>query len=398
MTRRCVVTGVSAEDSGISGFLTGLRGLLTDHGLDCGVKCRKTLAGSTVETGTDTGLGAWMGNIRRGSRHGGLFAPPPIGAHQWRIMAEPPKICEPDRKRGQVAEWDRVIAGLSAERPVLIAGPTASGKSALAAQIVARGGGVVVNADALQVYSCWRVLTARPSVEEETALPHRLYGHIGRDSDYSVGHWLREVRGVLATGLRPVIVGGTGLYFAALTEGLAEIPPTPPAVRAVADQRIATEGAAALIAELDATTLARIDVLNPARVQRAWEVFAATGRGLAAWQDDTGPAVLPLTAVEPIVLRPDVDWLNSRIDRRFDQMIAQGALEEARAELPFWAPRRPSARAIGAPELVAHLRGDLTLDAAIEQAKLASRQYAKRQRTWFRNRMNGWTPLDPAQS
>lgn len=292
--------------------------------------------------------------------------------------------------------WDTAIKTIPDARPVLIAGPTASGKSDLAARIVAKGGGVVVNADALQVYDCWRVLTARPSLTEEAALPHRLYGHIGRDTPYSVGHWLREVEAVIATGLRPVIVGGTGLYFSALTMGLAEIPPTPAQTRQIADARMEHEGAAALLAELDAKTVARIDILNPARVQRAWEVLHATGRGLADWQDQTGPALLPLAQVEPFVLRPPVHWLNARIDRRFDQMMGEGALEEVAAELPFWQPTRASARAIGAPELIAHLRGDLDLHAAVDQAKLASRQYAKRQRTWFRNRMNGWQPLDPS--
>jgi len=292
--------------------------------------------------------------------------------------------------------WDTAIKTIPDARAVLIAGPTASGKSDLAARIVAKGGGVVVNADALQVYDCWRVLTARPSLTEEAALPHRLYGHIGRDTPYSVGHWLREVEAVIATGLRPVIVGGTGLYFSALTMGLAEIPPTPAQTRQIADARLEHEGAAALLAELDAKTVARIDILNPARVQRAWEVLHATGRGLADWQDQTGPALLPLAQVEPFVLRPPVHWLNARIDRRFDQMMGEGALEEVAAELPFWQPTRASARAIGAPELIAHLRGDLDLHAAVDQAKLASRQYAKRQRTWFRNRMNGWQPLDPS--
>ncbi|MGO4907787.1 tRNA (adenosine(37)-N6)-dimethylallyltransferase MiaA [Pseudorhodobacter sp. W20_MBD10_FR17] len=289
-----------------------------------------------------------------------------------------------------------MIEHLSTEKPILIAGPTASGKSALAAEIVARFGGVVVNADALQVYDCWRVLTARPSAEEEAALPHRLYGHVPRDAAYSVGHWLREVQAVVSEGLRPVIVGGTGLYFSALTEGLAEIPATPAAVRAVADARMAAEGNAALLAELDDTTAVRIDVMNPARVQRAWEVLQATGRGLAAWQDETGPALMPLDSVEPIVLRPDVDWLNTRIDTRFDQMMGMGALEEVRAELPLWQPSRAASRAIGAPELVAHLRGEIPYDAAVEAAKIATRQYAKRQRTWFRNRMKRWNVLDPA--
>ena len=280
------------------------------------------------------------------------------------------------------------LTTISREAPVLIAGPTASGKSALAMELAARDGRVVVNADALQVYDCWRLLTARPSVRDEAALPHALYGHISRDTPYSVGHWLREVTALLD---RPVvIVGGTGLYFTALTEGLADIPPTPPEVRALADSRMTAEGLAALLAELDPATAARVDRLNPARVQRAWEVQAATGRGLAAWQDDTGEPALPLSQTQALVIRPDVDWLNARIDRRFDTMMAQGALDEARAELPFWNPTRPSARAIGAPELVAHLRGEMALPQAVAAAKIASRQYAKRQRTWFRSRMGNW--------
>lgn len=279
---------------------------------------------------------------------------------------------------------------LSRERPVLIAGPTASGKSALAMGIAARQGGVIVNADALQVYACWRILTARPSPEDEAALPHRLYGHVGRDQPYSVGHWLREVAVVLAEGRRPIIVGGTGLYFSALTEGLADIPPIPSQVRAEADARRMTEGAAGMLAELDAETRDRIDRHNPARVQRAWEVLRATGRGLADWQRQTAAPLIALEAAEALVLRPDRDWLGARIDARFDAMMAAGALEEVRAELPWWDPARPSARAIGAPELVAHLRGELTLPAAVAAAKIASRQYAKRQRTWFRNRMRAW--------
>jgi len=262
------------------------------------------------------------------------------------------------------------LTTISREAPVLIAGPTASGKSALAMEIAARDGRLIVNADALQVYSNWRILTARPTAEEEAALPHALYGHIARDTAYSVGHWLREVAPLLS---RPVvIVGGTGLYLSTLTEGLADIPPTPPWIRAEADHRLA------------------IDRNNPARVQRAWEVLRATGRGLADWQDDTPAPLLPRATAEALVLRPDVAWLNARIDRRFDSMIAAGALDEARAELPHWDPTRPSSRAIGAPELIAHLRGETTLATAIAAAKTASHQYAKRQRTWFRSRMASW--------
>ncbi len=280
------------------------------------------------------------------------------------------------------------LKAISRDAPVLIAGPTASGKSALAMALSARDGRVIVNADALQVYDCWRVLSARPTVAEEAALPHALYGHIARDQDYSVGHWLREVAVYLH---RPVvIVGGTGLYFTALTEGLADIPPTPPAVRQLADQRRTEAGITPLLAELDAATRARIDTANPARVQRAWEVLTATGRGLADWQAGTGAALLPRAAADAVVLVPDVAWLNARIDARFDAMIAAGAVAEVAAELPFWQPTRASARAIGAPELVAHLHGHTDLASAISAAKLASRQYAKRQRTWFRSRLGEW--------
>ncbi|MFZ0100090.1 MAG: tRNA (adenosine(37)-N6)-dimethylallyltransferase MiaA [Gemmobacter sp.] len=287
-----------------------------------------------------------------------------------------------------------LLKGLSAELPVLIAGPTASGKSALASEIVAQQGGVIVNADALQVYDCWRVLSARPSAEEEAALPHRLYGHVGPRVAYSVGHWLRDVTGVLKQGQRPVIVGGTGLYFMALTEGLAEIPPIPAQVRSMGDALRASDPSA-MVAALDPETAARTDLNNLARVQRAWEVLQATGRGLADWQRETPAPLLPRTACAAFVFRPAVDWLNSRIDRRFDLMMSAGALEEARAALADWDPMRPSSRAIGAPELIAHLRGEVSLGTAVEAAKLASRQYAKRQRTWFRARMGDWTAVDP---
>lgn len=277
---------------------------------------------------------------------------------------------------------------ISRERPVLIAGPTASGKSALAMELAARDGRVIVNADALQVYDGWRVLTARPSVAEEAALPHALYGHVGRDEDYSVGAWLRQVAARLD---RPVvIVGGTGLYFSALTEGLAEVPPIPPEVRAEADG-LRQSGQVQVMREgLDAATAVRTDLLNPMRVQRAWEVLRATGRGLADWQAAGAPPVLPLAQVEALVLHPSVPWLDDRIARRFSVMLEAGALDEARAALPDWQPERPWARAIGAPELVAHLRGEMTLEEAQRAAILASRQYAKRQRTWFRNRMKEW--------
>lgn len=280
---------------------------------------------------------------------------------------------------------------VSREAPVLIAGPTASGKSALAMELAARDGRVIVNADALQVYANWRILTARPSPADEAALPHALYGHVARDQSYSVGHWLRDLAPFVSRPL--VIVGGTGLNFNALTRGLAAIPDIPASIRAEADDRMASAGRAALLAELDPETAARIDRQNPARVQRAWEVLRATGRGLASWQDDTPAPLMPLAATEALLLVPDVGWLNARIERRFNQMLTDGALNEARANLAGWNPMLPSARAIGGPELIAYLKGLTGLEAAVEAATLASRQYAKRQRTWFRSNMLGWRQL-----
>jgi tRNA dimethylallyltransferase len=290
-----------------------------------------------------------------------------------------------------MSAWRDIARGLDPARPVLIAGPTASGKSALALAVAEAGGGVVVNADALQVYADWRVLTARPPAEEEARAPHALYGQVPRDAAWSVGHWLRAVTTYL-DGARPIIVGGTGLYFSALTEGLAEIPATPPSIRAEADAIALPD----LIAGLDAPSAARLDLNNRARVQRAWEVLRATGRGIAEWQAATPAPLLPLDAAQPLVLRPDPGWLDARIARRFDLMLDDGAVEEVRANLPHWTPRAPWARAIGAPELVAHLRGETDLATARVRAILASRQYAKRQRSWFRSRMGGWREIDPA--
>ena len=275
------------------------------------------------------------------------------------------------------------------DRPVLIAGPTASGKSALALALAERGGGVIVNADALQVYAGWRVLTARPTPDEEARAPHALYAHVPFEAAYSVGDWLRAVRPLLAGPDRPIIVGGTGLYFRALTEGLAEIPGIPDAVRAEADR----SAPAALLAELDRAdprTAARIDRDNPARVRRAWEVLRGTGRGLSDWQAETAPPDLPLSDTVPLVIDADRDWLNARIAARFDRMLAEGALEEAGANLHRWDRAGGARKAIGAAELVAHLRGEIPLAAAREAAITASRRYAKRQRTWFRARMGGW--------
>ncbi|MDJ0823165.1 MAG: tRNA (adenosine(37)-N6)-dimethylallyltransferase MiaA [Paracoccaceae bacterium] len=288
-----------------------------------------------------------------------------------------------------------VADGLDRDRPVLIAGPTASGKSALALAIAERQGGVIVNADAIQVYANWRLLTARPSAEEDARAQHLLYGHVLGDRPYSVGDWLREVAPVLRGAERPIIVGGTGLYFTALTEGLADIPAIPADIRAAAERRLAAEGLNALVAALDPASRARIDCQNPARVLRAWEVLQATGKGIAEWQDTTPPPLLPLSEAQPILFDAPKDWLTPRIETRFRQMIDAGVLHEARANLPNWSPTLPSAKAIGAAELIAHLRGEMPLEPVIERATILTRQFAKRQRTWFKARMSGWPRVTP---
>ena len=275
------------------------------------------------------------------------------------------------------------------ETTVLLAGPTASGKSALALRLAVRQGREVVNADALQVHDAFRVLTARPTPEHEAQAPHRLYGHVPWGAPYSAGHWLREVRPLLERRPAPVIVGGTGLHFAVLTQGLAAIPAVPPEIRAQGDATPLPE----LVAALDAATRARIDLRNRARVQRAWEVLRVTGRGLADWQSRTGPPLLAPERACALVLDPGRDALAPRIAARFDVMLEEGALEEVGAVLHRWRPTLPAARAIGAAELVSHLRGEIALEAARDAAIAATRRYAKRQRTWLRSRMSGWVRL-----
>ncbi|TVQ57637.1 MAG: tRNA (adenosine(37)-N6)-dimethylallyltransferase MiaA [Rhodobacteraceae bacterium] len=294
----------------------------------------------------------------------------------------------------------------AAARPILIAGPTASGKSGLALALAERLGGAVINADALQVYAGWRVLTARPAAEEEARAPHRLYGFLPLDAPYSVGRWLRAVEGVLAEcaaeGLRPIIVGGTGLYFRALTEGLTPIPEPTPEIRAAAEARLAALGVAGFAAEIaarDPETSARLDCANPRRLLRAWEALEQTGEGLAAWHARTPPPPLPLDRTVPLLLSPDRATLYARCDARFDAMLAGGALDEARAVAALGLPETaPGLKAVGGRELIAHVRGDSSLAEAADAAKAATRNYAKRQITWFRKRMIAWQALSAKES
>jgi len=294
-----------------------------------------------------------------------------------------------------------VAAYLSDNKPILIAGPTASGKSSFAVEIAEKTGGAIINADAQQVYSGWNILTARPPAPDLLQCPHYMYGHIEMNQAYSVGIWLREIEQQLEHckkhDERPIIVGGTGLYFTALTQGLADIPQVPASVRQQADLMAKEQGRnvfAERLKDSDPNTYAKIDIQNPMRTQRAWEVLTATGIGLSKWQSNQKAPLIPETNAHLISLTSDTDWLNARIDKRFDLMIDQGALDECRIAMDsWWDETLPSCKAIGAKELVSHLKGDLNLTDAIEAAKLQSRRYAKRQRTWFRSHMKDWDDL-----
>ncbi len=290
---------------------------------------------------------------------------------------------------------------MSGGRPVLIAGPTASGKSGLAVALAERLGGMVINADSQQVYAGWRILSARPSEAEMARAEHRLFGHVAMDADYSVGRWLADLAQVLedcrARGLRPIIAGGTGLYFKALTQGLAEIPPIPQAVRKAGEARLEAAGLAEFAAELsrrDPETFAALDPANPVRVLRAWEVLEATGRGLAAWKRETPPPLLPLAEVATLRIEPEREALYAACEARLDAMVAGGVLEEVAAVRAMGLdPESPAMKAVGAPEFMAHLAGEIPLDEAVAKAKLATRRYAKRQLTWARQQMADWQVL-----
>ena len=283
---------------------------------------------------------------------------------------------------------------------MLIAGPTASGKSALALARARESGGLVVNADAMQVYDVLQLVTARPAAAEMGEVPHRLYGMVHPGRKFSTGDWLRAVRPVLAEadGRELIFVGGTGLYFEALTKGFAEVPEVPAEAVARAEAAIAGldgAGRGRLIAERDPAMAARLKAPDPQRVTRALAVLEATGRSLASFQDDLQAGLLEGFALERLVLNPDREVLRQRIRRRFETMLEAGAAAEVAALRQLGLdPALPAMKAIGVPEITDWLEGRLSPEAAIERAVIATRQYAKRQRTWFRNRMADWTWIE----
>lgn len=288
------------------------------------------------------------------------------------------------------------------EKITLLAGPTASGKSDLAIQIAQKTNGVIINADALQVYEAYEVLTARPPKSDLAKADHLLYGHVSNSVlDYSVGAWLREVRDIIASEPRPkIFVGGTGLYFDALLNGISEIPKIEPETRQSLEQELKDRGLAALLEELkevDRASYDRMDLDNHRRVTRALEVFRQTGCPLSEWQNSNSPSIINNYKIIPIVLCPEKEVLNDRIARRFDAMLNAGALAEVKTQMNPWDENAPANKAIGAKEIVAYLSGDCSLEAANEQAVIATRQYAKRQRSWFRSRMKDWLWAEDAQ-
>ena len=283
-------------------------------------------------------------------------------------------------------------------RAILIAGPTASGKSALALDLAAKIGGVIVNADSMQVYCDLRVITARPTVEEEEKAPHRLYGHVDAAENYSVGRWCVDAQAALAearqAGKVPIVVGGTGLYFKALTQGLAAVPPIPAEVRAAVRERLKSEGVAPLFTELqqrDPAAAKRLMPSDRSRIARALEVITATGRSLSDWHREGMPPALDAQKTLNFFLATERAELYRRIDARFAGMLAKGALDEVKKLAARGLdPALPAMKAHGVPWLIRHLRGDIGLDEAAEGGKRDTRRYTKRQETWFRHQLPDW--------
>jgi tRNA dimethylallyltransferase len=303
-------------------------------------------------------------------------------------------------ERGNESHMENLVQNFDA---ILITGPTASGKSALAVRLAKNCDGVVINADSMQVYDTLRVLSARPAEEEMEGVPHHLYGHVPATTAYSTGEWLRDVTVLLRTirdaGKVPVFVGGTGLYFKALTGGLSDMPEIPQAIRCDVRLRLKEEGPEALHAELsgkDAVVAGTLEVRDGQRIVRALEVLQATGRSISEFQGQQGPMIVdPQRSLKFIVL-PDRGLLHKRINQRFERMLEQGAIEEVQALMA----QNPTAdlpvmKAIGVREIADMLDGGMSRNDVVERASALTRQYAKRQMTWFRNQMDEtWRRID----
>ena len=291
-------------------------------------------------------------------------------------------------------------------KAVLIAGPTASGKSALALELARTHGGVVINTDSMQVYRDLRVITARPTPEEEAQVPHRLYGHVDAAVNCSAGMWVADAERVLtearAEGRLPIFVGGSGLYFKALTRGLSAVPPIPPEIREAVRARLERDGPEALHEELrrlDPVAAERLKPRDRSRITRALEVIEATGRSLTDWHRDGLPPLLPPDQVTAVFLAPEREAVYARIDARFGAMLESGALEEVRRlAARHLDPLLPAMKAHGVPALIRHLAGELSLEEAAAMGQLDTRRYAKRQFTWFRHQLPEFAWVAPADA
>ena len=278
---------------------------------------------------------------------------------------------------------------------ILIAGPTASGKSALALDLASRLNATIVNADSMQVYSVLNVLTARPALSELARAPHFLYGHVDPGAAYSTGAWQRDVLQLVDSGAlgeaTPIFVGGTGLYFRALIEGMSDMPDIVPAVREHWRARLAEEGPDRLhriLLERDPEAAMTLKASDGQRIARALEVLESSGRSILKWQAERGQPLIDLSSARLLVIEPDRAELVGRIEARFDRMIEAGALDEVKSLTALHLdPGLPAMKAIGVRELQAAIAGEMTIDEAITRAKIATRRYAKRQATWFRHQL-----------
>jgi tRNA dimethylallyltransferase len=285
-------------------------------------------------------------------------------------------------------------------KAVLIAGPTASGKSALALELAQQTGGIIINADSMQVYRDLRIITARPTPQEEELVPHRLYGHVDAAVNFSAGAWIIDASAALAEaraqGRIPIFVGGSGLYFKALVRGLSSVPPVPAKIREGVRARLERDGAEALH---DPHSAARLERRDRTRIARALEVVEATGRSLTDWHHDGLPPLLPPGSFRALFLSPDREALYARIDARFDAMLDTGALAEVQAFAErHLDPLLPAMKAHGVPALTRHLRGEITLQEAATIGRADTRHYAKRQFTWFRHQLPEFEWVGPGEA
>jgi tRNA dimethylallyltransferase len=289
------------------------------------------------------------------------------------------------------------------DKAVLIAGPTASGKSALALELAQKTGGVVINTDSMQVYRDLRIITARPTIEEETLVPHRLYGHVDAGVNFSAGAWVGDAAKALgearAQGHLPIFVGGSGLYFKALTRGLSAVPPIPATVRDSVRDRLERRGVEALHAELaqrDPVSAGRLKPRDRTRIARALEVVEATGRPLPDWHREGLPPLLPPGEFSAVFLAPEREQLYGRIDARFGAMLDAGALDEVAAlGARRLDPLLPAMKAHGVPALIRHIEGKISREEAAEIGRADTRHYAKRQFTWFRHQLPEFEWVEP---